>query len=294
MSNLIDSGGYGCIYYPKIDCAGNVHIEDKMVSKLINNKDADHELYIAKKLKKIKNYKDYFIPAEGSCTLKKSTKLKPCSALKSYHNKFKILYVPYKKKLPLTLSFPKLYHSLLESVHLLIQHKIVHYDLHENNIINSDRPYIIDFGLSIDINKVYSNLSHYFYTHYIQYYVWPLEVHLLNYRINVGKITPDILSTICHDFVKYNIVLQSSTPKFVKEYTSESIHYYTPIIELPYDEFIKKCIHSWKTWDNYALIIYLFKLNYTIPNLFFKNIHYLPSERLSVSKCLELTAASTA
>jgi hypothetical protein len=294
MSKLIDSGGYGCIYYPKIDCSGNVHVEDKMVSKLINFDDAEHELYMAKKIKKIKNYNQYFIPAENSCTLNKNVKFKPCSAIKPHHNKFKILYIPYKETLPLKLSFQILYHSLLESVHLLVAHKIVHFDLKETNIIHSDRIYIIDFGISINMNNVYSKVQKYFYTYYIQYYAWPLEVHLLNYRVNVGNITPDILSTICHDFVKYNIILKSSKPEFIKEYISGSIEYYTPIITLSYNEFIKKCIHSWKTWDNYALIIYLFKLNYTIPNLFFKNIHYLPSQRLSVTKCLQLTAASTA
>jgi len=293
METLIDSGGYGCVYYPKIDCSGNVDKHANMVSKLVQYDNAQHEIYISTIVQKIPNYANHFLIVEDNCTIQGKIPFKKCDAIKSYDTKFKILYIPYKERTQCTLSFTELYKTLLTSVQLLLQHKLVHFDLNKKNIIYSKNDvYMIDFGLSIDMTHVYSNLKHYFYTYYISYCQWPLEVHLLCYRLNVGKITPSILHTICKDYVKHHIVLQKSTNKFVKEYIEGSIEYYLPIIEFPNEEFIKKCISSWKTWDNYSLIIHLFKMNYTIPTLFFKNIHYLPSERISVAKCL--TAASSA
>ena len=50
-----------------------------------------------------------------------------------------------------------LYERIMDSIQLLIQHKIVHYDLKENNILIEkiqQLPYIIDFGLSIDIERL--------------------------------------------------------------------------------------------------------------------------------------------
>jgi hypothetical protein len=252
-------------------------MNDSKISKLIHFENAEHELYISGLIKKI-NYNKHFLIVEESCTLP---------------NKFKILYYPYKEIIPHSLSFNTIYHSLLTSVQILIHTKIVHFDINKKNIIHSDNIYLTNFGIAIDMTNVYSKFKKYFYTYFIQQYQWPLEVHLLCYQINVGKITYDILTIICTEFVKHHIILQKSNLKFVKEYISKSIEYYLPIIQLPHDEFIKTCISSWKTWDNYALIIYLFE-QYTIPTLFLKNIHYLPTERLSVSKCLELTAASTA
>ena len=41
--------------------------------------------------------------------------------------------------------------------------------------------------------------------------------------------------------------LQKSNDKFVKEYTEKSIEYYSDIITFPTEEFIKKCISSWRT-----------------------------------------------
>jgi len=50
-----------------------------------------------------------------------------------------------------------LYERITDSVQVLIKYKIVHYDLKENNILVEKRhqlPYIIDFGLSIDISRL--------------------------------------------------------------------------------------------------------------------------------------------
>ena len=292
---MIDSGTFGCVYYPKIDCSGNIDTDSNMVSKLVQYDNAQREIYMARLIHKIKNYKDHFLIVEDTCTIRGKVPFKKCDAIKPRDTKFKILYIPYKEKTYCDLSFNFIYKSLLTSVELLIQHKIVHFDIYKSNIIQSNKDiFLIDFGIAIDMTNVYSNLKHYFYTYHIQYYQWPLEVHILCYRLYVGKLTHDIVEKICKEYVKHHIVLQKANDKFVKEYIDGSIKYFSQMISLPGEELVKQCISSWKTWDNFALIIYLFQMNYSIPTLFFKNIHYLPSERLSVSKCLELTATSPA
>ena len=292
---MIDSGGYGCVYYPNIDCSGNIHPKSTMVSKLVQYDNAQREIYIAKLIHKIDHYKDHFIVVEDNCTIHGKVPFQTCNAIKSTDTKFKILYIPYKEKTYCNLSFNTIYHTLLTSVQLLIHHKIVHFDINKENIIQSNKDiFLIDFGISIHMTNVYSKLKDYFYTYHISYYQWPLEVHILCYHLYLGKLTTVIIEKICKDYVKHHIVLQKSNEKFVKEYIEGSIEYFSSMVSLPVEEMIKQCISSWKTWDNYALIIYLFQMKYTIPTLFFKNIHYLPSERLSVAKCLELTATSPA
>jgi hypothetical protein len=288
MSKIIDTGSYGCIYYPGIDCNGNV-VKQDVVSKLVDVDHANHEIKISTIIRKIKEYKHHFLPVLKSCMVQKFHTEK-CKLVQP-KQKYKILYIPYKHHVEQSLSFQQMYHSLLQSVKLLIQHKLVHFDINANNIICSDNIYLIDFGLSIDIKHIHSQLKERFYTYAIYYDTWPLEVHLLCYMLNKGPITLTSLRSICSDFVKHNIILQHSTSEFVKEYLNSSIEYYSDLTHLSSKESIYKCIQYWKTWDNYALIIYLFKKGYDIPTKYLKNIHYLPTERLSVDSCLAATSA---
>lgn len=290
MNKLFDAGAYGCIYYPGIDCKGN-RIEDTMVSKIVNDKDALHEIAISKLIKKIKNYQHHFLPVESFCNVKQSLPIVKCNAIK-HHSKFKILYIPYKETLPTTYDFNTLYHALLQSIQLLIQNKIVHFDIKPGNVILSDKPYILDFNLSFSMKQIMANLENVFYKYYPSYYYWPLEVHLLSYRINHGPITPNVLTHTCNEFVKHHKMLQKLSTRFIQEYIDGSIRHFSTIILLSSKEFIQACIQSWKTWDNYAAIIYMFEEGYTIPPHFIKNIHYLPKERLSVPHCLTATSTS--
>ena len=290
MNKYIDTGSYGCIYYPGFDCKGNP-ITTPMVSKIVNDSDAQHEIDISNLVKKIKNYQDHFLPVENHCNVKQKLPIVKCDAIK-HHTKYKILYIPYKETMPTNYDFKQLYHALLQSLQLLIQHKLVHFDIKQGNIILSDKVFILDFNLSISMKNVMVNLENAFYKFQPSYYYWPLEVHLLCYRINHGPVTLPRLTHICNEFVKHHSMLQKLSPRFIKEYTEGSIAHFTSILELSSKEFIKACIQYWKTWDNYATIIYLFEEGYAIPPMFLKNIHYLPKERLSVTKCLTATSAS--
>ena len=289
MNKLFDSGSYGCIYYPGIDCEGN-RIKDN-VSKIVNNHDAIHEIAMSKLIKKIKNYQDHFLPVESHCNVKQPLPIVKCNAMKR-HTKFKILYIPYKETMPTEYDFNTLYHKLLQSIQLLIQHKIVHFDIKPGNIILSDKVYILDFNLSFSMKHIMTNLETSFYKYHPSYYFWPLEVHLLCYHVNHGPITLQLLTHICNEFVKHHRMLHKLSSRFVQEYIDGSIRYFSSILSLSSKEFIQTCIQSWKTWDTYAATIFMFESGYTIPPLFLKNIHYLPKERLSISQCLTATSTS--
>jgi len=287
MNKLFDSGAYGCVYYPGIDCNGE-RIENN-VSKIVNVKDAQHEIAISNLVKKIKNYKDHFLPVESHCNVKHPLPIEKCNAIK-HHSKFKILYIPYKEHVSKKYEFKSLYHTLLQSIQLLIRNKIVHFDIKPGNIIFSDKVYILDFNLSFSMKQIMSNLENAFYKYHPSYYFWPLEVHLLCYRVNHGPITPSVLTHTCNEFVKHHKMLQKLSERFIQEYIDGSIQYFSSILSLSSKDFIKTCVQSWKTWDNYAATIFMFHEGYAIPPLFLKNIHYLPKERLSVSHCLTATA----
>ena len=287
MNNLFDAGAYGCIYYPGIDCKGK-RIDENMVSKIVNDSDAQHELAMSKLIKKIKNYQDHFLPVESFCNVKQNLPIVKCNAIK-HHSKFKILYIPFKESLPTTYDFKTLYHTLLQSIQLLIQHKIVHFDIKQGNILLSDKPYILDFNLSFSMKNIMANLENSFYKYQPSYYYWPLEIHFLCYRVNHGPVTPTVVTHTCTEFVKHHKMLQKLSARFIQEYIDGSIRHFS---SLSSKDFIQSCIQSWKTWDNYALLIYMFESGHTIPPIFLKNIHYLPKERLSVSHCLTATSTS--
>jgi hypothetical protein len=90
MSKLFDSGSFGCIYYPGIDCSGNV-LETTMVSKIVNDESAQHEIYMSTLVRNIKKYRDHFLPVEKHCDVTQNLPIKKCKTLQQ-HSKFKILY----------------------------------------------------------------------------------------------------------------------------------------------------------------------------------------------------------
>ena len=75
------------------------------------------------------------------------------------------------------------YEFLLDAINILNKKNIVHFDLKGNNILfnkTTDTPQIIDFGLSIPIKDIDSkNIKKYFYIYSPDYYIWPLEVHVI-------------------------------------------------------------------------------------------------------------------
>jgi hypothetical protein len=213
------------------------------------------------------------------------------------------------------------YKHLLQAIQLLQQDNVAicHFDLNDSNILFSQdktNPVIIDFGLSFSIEEIAykteediredvyvgNYLKDYFYTYEPEYYVWPLEVHYINFLLNVNSKPSykDIVS-LCHTYVNHNTPLKNNFSKnFCKKYEDlcvNTLEEYRSGIYNPID-IIKK---YWKTWDNYALsimylqIIYYLNLSFVkkkytlkfMDNLFIahftklllQNIHPNPSHR---------------
>ena len=89
------------------------------------------------------------------------------------------------------LSLTETFKYLLSAIEKLVDNKIVHFDLKAGNVlyntITTD-PQIIDFGISIPIDELNDgNLKDYFYADGSDYYVWPLEVQVINFIVNETK-----------------------------------------------------------------------------------------------------------
>jgi serine/threonine protein kinase len=286
MNKMIGEGGYGCIYYPGFDCDGK---KTDFVSKIVTLVDAKREISISNIIKKIPDYDKYFLPIMNHCNIQeKKLPVKLCKTLKP-SSKFKVLYVKYMKKKNKLVSFEPTYHYLLQAIQKLIKFKIVHFDLHDSNIILADNPYLIDFGISMNMKKVHTYIKTNFYIYDPSVYIWPLEVHMICYMVNIGRITHEMIEYTCNTFVENHSILKRSSPSFIEEYLTESKNYFSKLLHMPKEMAIRKCLKSWKTWDNYALIMYFFDGGLSIPSLFLKNIHYKPEERHTVEYCLAAT-----
>jgi serine/threonine protein kinase len=77
---------------------------------------------------------------------------------------------------------------LLTSLMLLNKHKIIHNDLHVNNILinlKTNKPIILDFGLSFQINKCYKLNKHAIDFYYLKKFIF--DFRLDHYHINIEK-----------------------------------------------------------------------------------------------------------
>jgi hypothetical protein len=289
MNKFIDEGGYGCIYYPGFDCKSK---KTDTVTKVVSLFDSKREISISNIIKKIPNYDKFFLPVLDYCNIKpKNVPVKLCKTLNA-KSMFKVLHVKYMKRTQQLTSFEPTYNYLLQAVQKLIKAKIVHFDINDANVILADNPYLIDFGISINMKKVYMHMTTNFYVYDPSIYMWPLEVHMICYMVNIGKLTKEVVDYTCSTFVKSHSILKRSSSQFITEYLAQSKTHFESLLHIPKETAIKKCLKSWKTWDNYALIIYLFDGGLSIPSLFLKNIHCIPSERLDVSYCLTATRLS--
>ena len=192
-----------------------------------------------------------------------------------------------------------LYERITDSIQLLIKYKIVHYDLKENNILVEKRhqlPYIIDFGLSIDVSRllqhpwsekqedhtkgtIHSDILYqtqsskifqynylwrqHFYVHAPDYFLWPIEVHLMTYLINEhDTLTQDSLHKICYEYISHNKAIAYMSRDFKKNMFKISIATFSRFIEQPREVVLNELLKYWDKWDIYAVNIMFLKTLY--------------------------------
>ena len=179
MSTLLSQGGFGCVYYPGINCTGTANKDKKTVTKLQKRDfNTDNEIYVGKIIISIKHYNKYFIPVIDSCPIdiRKIDKkiIDDCKVVNSPSSIEYLLmtldYVENKSLEPTIVlstsnqikrqSFAKIlgmYKYLMHGIDLLSQKKIVHFDIKSENLLFSNKkdiPLFIDFGISIPILKL--------------------------------------------------------------------------------------------------------------------------------------------
>ena len=300
MSNLLNQGGFGCVYYPGITCKGNIRKKKKFVTKLQKlNFNSINEQEISNIIKTISNYKDYFIPIISSCEVNiKNVDNKSLSKCELISSKSNIKYVLMKsifvnntpfleaiintddEKNEIFFNIIESYEYLLEAINILIKKNIVHFDLKFNNILfnsSNDTPQIIDFGISIPFSKLdNSNIKKYFYIYAPDYYIWPLEVHVICFLLNTKKdnytLTKKDANDISKKMVFSNKALNIYSDNFKNQYLTACENELDKYVGISSQENINNLQKFYKTWDNYALsIMYLKMYYYLFPSGFHRN-----------------------
>ena len=317
---LLSEGGFGCVFNPSMKCDGSSDSE-KFVSKIQRyDNSAKNEIAIGKILSSIVEYKSHFAPIISHCNVDigqiKDKDKNKCMLFKKRKTQnyvmMKLDYVEGMEFLQYMIknansvqiinNIINSFNVLLRSISLLVNKKIVHYDLKGSNILYSTKkniPLIIDFGLSIDMSSINNkSLKEVFYTYAPQYYVWPLEVHYLGLLFNVDKEpSEEALSNLAKEYVKNNKGINKNfSPNFLKKYEKSCLEQLKVYSQMRFEERVKFIMNYWNTWDNYALsITYLRFLRYLaiqgfyensfikfMGKLLLQNIHPNPNKRLSL------------
>jgi len=327
MSKLISQGGYGCVYFPGIECSGKQEKKSKFVSKLQRKGyNSDNEIDIGEIVKKIKNYFLYYAPVVDNCEVNISkidkSLLEKCEVVRRKEEMdymlMKIEHIPNieffafltnkdESKEYVFVTMLETYSYLLAAIELLSLKNIVHFDIKNENILFNEKtktPFIIDFGISLNMNKYsYENATDYFYIYAPEYYIWPLEVHIACYLVikrldPKGKITKGELEKVVEKYFKNNKALAIFSESFKKKYYQSMMDYAVQFSgkskKYILDQIIKEDVY--KTWDNFALSVlmlrmldYLFNKGFSdapfivaFSQLILMTIHPDPSKRFSI------------
>ena len=327
MSKLLSEGGFGCLYYPGLKCSGASGKSLKRTTKLQrDNGSSDNEYHISNIIKTIPNYKFFFSPVLDVCPVSivkiKKSLLDKCNVVKDDKSDKSIKHVlmglEYVKNTPFETIISSSsskdiikiilenFAYLLNSISLLVEKKIVHYDLKLQNILfekATKTPIIIDFGISMKIDEIdMDNLKEYFYVFAPDYYLWPLEAHLLSYYASkkMVHITSADVDLITKRIVGENYALYFFDEESVRVYEAETNKYLTQFIGLEPELAVIQLIKSYKTWDLFALsILYLDimqmlfesgfndnKILGSFYNLLWQNIQPNPANRLGLPQTI--------
>ena len=186
-NNLLNQGGYGCVYHPAIQCENGKNkkiIKEKAseyISKIqFDDKSSRNEIEISNIIKNISNYNNFFAPIVSYCNININRIDKNLTDVygdkcgiyekeKRKNDPFIMVSIPYikdgnftknvlsnKKKFSL-INLIDTYKHLLNALLLLQYNDIVHYDLKADNVLFNKvkkQPIIIDFGLSINFKQI--------------------------------------------------------------------------------------------------------------------------------------------
>lgn len=322
MSKLLSQGGFGCVFYPGIKCNSNPNPSKNIVTKIQQDDfNARNESSIGEIIESIPNYKLYFLPVINSCPINvrkiDSSVISKCEIIKKDTNYIamdidyintedftNLLYKLSSKRLLIILY--QTYSYLLEGLKLMQDKEILHYDLKLDNMLfkkETKQPRIIDFGISIPMNKITrENMDQYFYVFAPEYYVWCIEINIINYLLHQKKngdiLTEEDAKLVIDMTINSNNIITSKSADVVSEYKEKAVDFYKTLIGKSKFEVIDNLKKHYKTWDNYSLSVLMMSIINKIfdrdedkngyirglERLMFKNMHPNPNNRLSIDE----------
>ena len=318
---LISEGAYGCIFYPSMYNKSKM----KYVSKIQKNSfSANNEIFLGEIIKAQPYFLNHFVPVVHSSPIDvkriDDEDKDKCNIFLKYKDSdflnMKIFHINGVNFLDYILTnkssdfnFVSLlinsYNHLLNSLQMLINMQIVHYDLKGNNIMVNrvnKLPLILDFGLSIKVDKLKSDiLDKFFYTYAPEYAPWCLEIHYMSYLLKVNSApTKSDLEKMVERYLDSdtNPINILFSPDFIEKYKKlclKQLEKYRSMGAVDAQTYILK---FWNTWDNYSLSVIFMGFFYYIYSskvpkqkfisilleILLTNMHPDPERRLSVQE----------
>lgn len=301
---IINEGAYGCIYHPSLQCAIDIQNRDirmKQVNKLqLYNEYAINEAEIGKKVSQIKDYESRFVPMlekkNSSCSTLKIKQfehkvLKKCDLLDKNTPETKVLLLEgkyihdgislrdvlssQKKESDYVFHFVSIFLHIIESIEILLQNRIIHFDLRNPNILYDPLkkiPLILDFGISFTVEDMLKYPERVFIGYDPSYYIYPPEVLFLSHFIfdNKHDNTFNTLKDVYKDI--YTNDLYEMLPIDVrKQYQYDLLTYFKQLSETTNFQKSKQSqIHdllqyqistdSFHSWDIYIFAVFMLRI----------------------------------
>lgn len=280
---MLQSGAYGCVF-EKLNCDGRLSQSRKKRKSHITkvqeyNSIAVNEGRIGELVCTIPNYELHFVPVEKMCSVKVKPNLRhlrQCEPANQTvgNERYALMTMPYKRgedllqymmshsasrRERLALMFD-MYRMLLNSVELLAEHRIVHMDLHGNNVrfsLDTNTPLVLDFGMSIAIDEVNDSDCTQFGPD-VEW--WCLDVHVLSLLRENDRALYDFFD----DCVPPRHILRSVLmPNEMEAYQAAGSARIEEYMRLTREESEERLWSGWRTWDNYSVsILMLYMLNH--------------------------------
>jgi serine/threonine protein kinase len=304
-SNFIGQGAYGCVYKQNLTCANDKNADKKpkikeyLTKVHMKKENAKSEVEVSEKIRQIKNYERYFSPVLESCTASLAeinrSDIEKCKLVKDPEAKYfttKVRYIVGKTMDEYIDKFTSLSKSkssspkrqqekiiymceyLEKGAKVLNKNGIVHFDLKESNVIvdETDRPIIIDFGLSIILEKLVTQKdfadAFYYFTYDkadMKYEPWCVEIALLSYLSQqrdfeqlMSKQDADKAIEIAFNYIDGVLPVEPTDAGFiieadVKEYKERKQSNIKKFVGKKVRELVNELMKTYDKWDKYAI-----------------------------------------
>lgn len=264
-------------------------IEDNLEKNGLNmiseyNFFCENNIKINELIKKITNYREYFITIQNIYNIKmqddngvlerneKIISIKyDLDSFNHFLNFFKTL--PSKKLFIYHLIDS--YHHLLNGLNILSKNNIDLFDLNNNNIIfdKTLKPKILNYELALN-NNITEKQFISILNKCNNFTLKPIEIHFLFYIYNndIKFISIPFIIEIIDNFMEKILFFDLFSSKYKEQYRQECINYLNNYVNKPKEYIFNDVIRYKRTWSNYSLsLIYLYVIGNTIKTLKIKN-----------------------